>query len=69
MFVYIHGGYWKKLRKSISAYSVDPLVSAGIKVIVLEYDLCPTVTLTELVEQVARFGEFILKNSDYAKSR
>lgn len=69
VFVYIHGGYWQKLNKSISAYCVNPLVTAGIKVIVLEYDLCPTVTLSELVEQVARFGEFILSHSDYAKSR
>lgn len=67
--MYIHGGFWKKLSKSISAYCVDPLVSAGIKVIVLEYDLCPNVTLSELVEQVTRFGEFILKKSDYATSR
>lgn len=69
IFVYIHGGYWQKLTKNISAYCVDPLVTAGIKVIVLEYDLCPTVTLSELVEQVTRFGEFILKHSDYTKSR
>lgn len=57
------------LNKNISAYCVGPLVTAGIKVIVLEYDLCPTVTLTELVEQVAKFGEFILQNSEYANSR
>lgn len=67
--MYIHGGYWQKLRKSISAYCVAPLVAAGIKVIVLEYDLCPTVTLSELVEQVTRFGEFISQHSDYATSR
>ncbi|XP_037051522.1 kynurenine formamidase-like isoform X2 [Bradysia coprophila] len=69
VFVYIHGGFWKKLSKSISAYCVDPLVTAGIKVIVLEYDLCPNVTLSALVEQVTRFGEFILKKSDYVTSR
>lgn len=69
IFVYIHGGYWQRLNKSISAYCVDPLVTAGIKVIVLEYDLCPTVTLSELVEQVTKFGKFILTNSKYAQSR
>lgn len=67
--MYIHGGYWKKLSKSISAYCVDPLVKAGVKVIVLEYDLCPKLTLSELVEQVARFGEFVLKHPDYLNSR
>ncbi len=53
----------------MSAYSVEPLVTAGIKVIVLGYDLCPTVTLTELVEQVTKFGKYILDKPDYAKSK
>lgn len=69
VFVYIHGGYWQMLDKNVSAYCVEPLVSAGIKVIVLEYDLCPTLTLTELVEQVTKFGKFILDNPDYAESK
>lgn len=57
------------LDKNVSAYCVEPLLAAGIKVIVLGYDLCPTVTLTELVEQVTKFGEFILNNPDYVKSK
>lgn len=69
VFVYIHGGYWQMLDKNISAYCVAPLVTAGIKVIVVGYDLCPTVTLAELVEQITKFGEFLLKSPDYTKSQ
>lgn len=40
-FVYIHGGYWQELNKDISAYCVEPLVNAGIRVVVPGYDLAP----------------------------
>lgn len=40
--MYIHGGYWQELNKDISAYCVEPLVNAGIRVIIPGYDLAPT---------------------------
>lgn len=43
---------------------MDPLVSNGFRVIVVEYDLCPTVKLSDLIEQITKCGEFIL---NYAK--
>ncbi|KAJ6649722.1 Kynurenine formamidase [Pseudolycoriella hygida] len=58
--VYVHGGYWQQLTKEVSAYCVDPLVSNGYKVVVVEYDLCPTVRLSDLVQQMAKCGAFIL---------
>lgn len=65
IFVYIHGGYWQALDKTSSAYVVEPLYRAGHKVIVLDYDLCPTVTLEQLVDQVQRAGISII---NYATS-
>lgn len=41
-FIYIHGGYWQELNKDISAYCVEPLVNAGIRVIIPGYDFVPT---------------------------
>lgn len=61
IFIYIHGGYWQMLDKAVSAYCVKPLVTAGIKVIVLDYDLCPNVTLEQLVDQIQRAGTFFLQ--------
>lgn len=60
LHVFIHGGYWQELDKTISAYIVRPLVENGIKVIVLDYDLCPRITLAQLVDQIQRAGEFII---------
>lgn len=60
IFIYIHGGYWHALDKTVSAYAVQPLIDAGHKVIVLDYDLCPNITLEQLVDQVQRAGIFIV---------
>ncbi|XP_031622293.1 kynurenine formamidase [Contarinia nasturtii] len=65
VFVYIHGGYWQALDKTVSAYVVEPLYKAGHKVIVLDYDICPNVTLEQLVDQIHRAGISIV---NYAKS-
>jgi arylformamidase len=61
IFVYIHGGYWQELSKELSAYCVHPLVKAGIRVIILEYELCPKITLVNLVQQIQKAGIHILK--------
>lgn len=60
VFVYVHGGYWQELNKINSAYCVGPLVAAGIKVIVLDYDLCPSITLEQIVNEMERAGDYIL---------
>lgn len=60
ILVYIHGGYWQALEKYSSAYAVKPYVEKGSKVIVVDYDLCPQVTLEELIEQIRKCMVFIL---------
>ena len=42
IFIYIHGGYWQALDRSISAYCVPPLYNAGCVVVIVGYDLAPT---------------------------
>lgn len=53
----------------MSAYCVDPLVSNGCKAIVVEYDLCPTVTLSDLIKQITKCGVFILEYAKRVKCR
>lgn len=67
--VFIHGGYWQELDKTVSAYTVRPLVQHGIKVIVLDYDLCPHITLAQLVDQIQRAGEFIVNYASQLGSK
>ena len=49
--VYFHGGYWQRGDKSIYSFLAVPFVAAGVNVIVAGYDLCPSVTITQISEQ------------------
>lgn len=49
--VYFHGGYWKSGDKSIYSFLAEPFVDASVNVVIVGYDLCPEVTLTQICEQ------------------
>ena len=49
--VYVHGGYWQGMNKHTSSYAIKPYIEHHAKVIVIDFDLCPDVTLTEVVKQ------------------
>lgn len=49
--VFFHGGYWRALDKDDFSFLAAPLVASGLSVVVVNYDLCPTVTLGRQVEQ------------------
>jgi arylformamidase len=52
--VYLHGGYWRVGEKEKQAVLAEPLVQAGFPVVMLGTDLCPAVSLDEIVAQVMR---------------
>lgn len=52
LIVFIHGGYWRALDKSDHGFVVDGLMRSGFGVVNVNYDLCPTVTLSELNRQI-----------------
>lgn len=54
LHVFIHGGYWRALDKSLYSCIAVPLVSAGAAVALLNYDLCPAVTVTDIVVEIRR---------------
>lgn len=62
IYIYVHGGYWQivEICKEVSAYGAAPLVTAGIKVIVMNYEKCPNVSLEQLVDEMKRAIDFIL---------
>lgn len=64
LYVYIHGGYWQKNDKENYAFVAEALVPAGIAVAVVEYALCPAVTLPELIQQVRRAVGHLWKFAD-----
>jgi arylformamidase len=49
--MYIHGGYWQSNDKKSSSFVARPLVEAGAHVAVVDYGLCPDVTIDEIGRQ------------------
>ncbi len=50
--MFIHGGYWQALDKSFFSHMARGLNQLGISVAVPSYDLCPTVRIGDIVEQI-----------------
>jgi arylformamidase len=62
--IFIHGGYWRAVAvdKLLYSHLAAPLVKAGATVVLLDYDLCPSVRITDIVEQVRCALVWIYKN-------
>ena len=64
--VFIHGGYWRSLDKSDHSFVAAPFQEAGACVMVPNYDLCPAVTIPQIVMQTARAVAWAWKHApDY----
>jgi arylformamidase len=53
-FVFWHGGYWRAFDKSDFSFVAMPFVAEGHAVAVVNYDLCPDVSIATIVEQSRR---------------
>ncbi len=53
-FVFLHGGYWRALDKSDFSYVAPPFLAQDLAVAVVNYDLCPDVTVAAIVEECRR---------------
>ena len=60
--MYIHGGYWQAGTKKSSSFVARPLVAAGAHVAILDYALCPDVTLDEIVRQTRASLAWLYRN-------
>ncbi|RED49074.1 alpha/beta hydrolase [Aestuariispira insulae] len=52
--IFFHGGYWRAQDKREHAFVARDLVGEGFNVIIANYDLCPDVTIEEIIEQAIR---------------
>ena len=52
VFAFIHGGYFRALDKSQYRYIAPRLRKAGYATVLINYDLAPQVSVTEIVRQV-----------------
>jgi len=65
--VFIHGGYWQALDSSFFSHLAGGLNAHGISVAIPSYDLCPNVTVDEIIAQMramtralARLGQSLV---------
>jgi arylformamidase len=57
--MFIHGGYWRAMDPSFHSHMARGLNGRGFGVAVAGYDLCPIVTIGDIVEQIRRACVFL----------
>jgi arylformamidase len=50
--LFVHGGYWRRFTARDFAWVAEPLVARGVAAVIVNYALCPAVSLLEIVRQV-----------------
>jgi arylformamidase len=62
VFLFIHGGYWRaRAARDYSCVALGPY-ALGCTTVVIDYALCPTVTLDEIVRQVRAAAAWVVRN-------
>ena len=59
LFMFIHGGYWRRFAKADHSFAVGGFVERGVTVANVDYALCPDVTLDEIVAQMRACLAFV----------
>jgi arylformamidase len=62
--MFIHGGYWRAMDPSFHSHMARGLNERGFAVAVVGYDLCPIVTIADIIEQVQRAGASLWQRFD-----
>jgi arylformamidase len=51
LHLFFHGGYWRRFSARDFSFLAEPLVREGVAVGIVNYALCPEVTIDEIVRQ------------------
>jgi arylformamidase len=62
--MFIHGGYWRSLDKRDFSFLAPTFVAGGISLAVVNYDLCPKVSMEEIVRQMLRASRWLWLNAE-----
>src|SRR5262245_39549620 len=62
VLVYIHGGYWRSGSKEDNCNFVPTFTKRGATVVLVEYDLCPQVTVSDIVRQTRSAIAWVYKS-------
>jgi arylformamidase len=61
--LFIHGGWWRALDKSDHAFVAPPFVDQGLAVAVVNYDLCPQVSIGDIAAEMRRALAFLVREA------
>ena len=64
VLMFIHGGYWRSLDKQDFSYLAPSWVDAGVSLVVVNYDLCPAITIEEIVCQMLRASAWLYRHAE-----
>lgn len=59
--LFIHGGYWRTFDKAVHAFVAPVFVAKGLAVAIVNYDLCPQVTIAQIVDECRRSVEWLVR--------
>ena len=62
--LYIHGGYWQRGDKSVYSYIAAPYTRRGFAVALMNYHMCPEVSLSEIAPQARLAVAWLWRNAD-----
>ena len=62
--MFIHGGFWRALDKQDFSFLAPALVDAGISLVVVNYDLCPKVSIETIVQQMLRASGWLWMHAE-----
>jgi arylformamidase len=57
--LFIHGGYWRALERESFSHIAAGANARGLAFALAGYDLCPKVTITEIIEQLREAAAFL----------
>jgi arylformamidase len=61
--MFIHGGYWRSLDKNDFSDKVSALTDAGAAVALVNYTLCPAITIGGIVDEMRRAVIWLWRNA------
>lgn len=64
VLVYIHGGYWQGGDKNMYSFITEAFITHGVSVVVLNYNLTPSVRMGQIPPQIRKAIAWTYNNSD-----
>jgi arylformamidase len=62
VMVFIHGGYWRSLDKRDHSFIAPSFTKEGVCVVVVNYDLCPAVSIPQITMQMVKAVAWVYDN-------